>query len=272
MNTNHNPNKLKQAADIVTWSVLLGKWTSFAQSALALPDNEHGGRLRASVAPIIGLQALCFALGECAALPIGERLLGIDRAGVGIRGFARDLDLIWRAEQMPADLLQLLDDAGRALVYAEHLGFVSCVQSDGFVMPEIHSACADAVERGFEGDLFAALPGTLLAPGEPALFTRPHKIPFDVPGLEAEEGASVQVQVYRSIDESRSTVVDEIVPFHTALPAGRPLLDHVIADGELTLPAPDEARAAHWIEQQARAFDGRAHEIVRASDETTGSA
>jgi len=272
MNTAQNTNNIENLTNIVTWSVLLGKWTSFAKSALALPDDEDGDRWKATVAPMIGLQALCFALGECGSLSVDERLLGIDRAGLGIRNHSKELDAIWRSEPMPADLLELLDDAGLALVRAEHIGFGAIVQQDGFVMPDIHEPCLDAIDRGFDGELFAAAPGTILAPGEPAIFSRPRAVPFEVPGLERGPSASLQEQVYRSIDDSRGVVSDEIVAFHTQLPAGRPMLEHAIARGKLVRPQQSAEQTERWIEQQARAFDGRTHEVVRTEDETTDGA
>lgn len=70
-----NPLKL-------TWAALLGRWIEFAQSALALPADENGRAWKAAVPDIIGLQAICMALGELEELDADERALGVDRSRV----------------------------------------------------------------------------------------------------------------------------------------------------------------------------------------------
>ena len=54
----------------MTWAALLGKWTEFAQSALALPDDDEGGRLREAVPAIIGLQAVTHVTMQATPTPI----------------------------------------------------------------------------------------------------------------------------------------------------------------------------------------------------------
>lgn len=48
----------------LTWAVLLARWTEFARSAVALPKEGEAGLVRQSVADIITLQAVWFALGD----------------------------------------------------------------------------------------------------------------------------------------------------------------------------------------------------------------
>jgi len=215
---------------------------------------------------MIGLQAVCFALGESFAIPVSERLLGIDRAGVIIRNHARELDKAWGSEPMPEQLLELMADARSARDASAHIGFVAVVESDGFVMPAIDEPCARAIDDGFTGELFAAPPGTILAAGEPALFSRPHPLPFEVPGLCAHDEPIVQEQIYRSTDESANLVRDEIVAFHKEMPAGRPLLEPMVpggASGTLVREPRTDAQVRAWIEEQARTFDGREHVVLR---------
>lgn len=267
MNAEQNPKSIRELTDILTWSVLLSKWTAFAQSALSLPDTEEGERWKRSVTPMIGLQALTYALGDSASLSTNERLFGIDRAGVSIRRHAKELDEIWRGEPMPDELIELLDDAGRALAAAAHIAFHWRAASDGFVMPSIDALVDELLEAGYEGELFACAPGTILGEGEPAMVSRPFEIEVDLPGCASDTSATAQQQIYRSIDEGTKTVRDTIVPFHAQMPAGRPLLDHVIASGDRMRELSETVDVERWIEQQARVFEGRAHEIVFAGED-----
>ena len=66
----------------LTWAVLLARWTDFARSAVALPQDGEAGMVRQSVTDIITLQAVWFALGHLDDLEGPERALGLDRSGV----------------------------------------------------------------------------------------------------------------------------------------------------------------------------------------------
>lgn len=97
----------------LTWAVLLGRWVDFARSALALPEDDPGRRLREAVPDIIMLQAVWFALANLSKLDAAERALGLDRAQVLIDKHANALEEIWRGQTMPAALRELIADARR---------------------------------------------------------------------------------------------------------------------------------------------------------------
>lgn len=267
MNTDHNANKITDLSEIVTWAVLLSKWTRFAQSSVALPEDETGERWRKSVAPMIGLQAVCFALRDVTRLPDDERLLGIDRASVIIRNHARELDEAWRGEPMPEGLLEVMADARAALESAEHIAYHARAEGDEFVMPDVHELCAQAVSDGFEGELFASPPGTILSSGEPALVSRPRPIPFDVPGLVTDDSPRLQQQVYRMVDDEAGAVRDEVVPYHRTMPAGRPMLEHVVSGGRVLRNARSDEQVRLWIEEQARTMEGLSREVVWSDED-----
>lgn len=176
----------------VTWIALLGQWMDFARSVLGKPSGDaFQRRWRASVTPIITLQAVMLALEEIDRLPVDEQFVGIDRAAVMIREQAAALARHWSEESMPEAVIQLIDDARMALRVAELGPAIELVlptpnpldgedtrsggnggtggePDDAFVMPD----CRDLVERiagsgTFPGTLRLALPGTLLLPGEP---------------------------------------------------------------------------------------------------------
>jgi hypothetical protein len=101
--------------DKLTWAVLLGGWVEFAKSAVALPDDEAGRALRGSVADIIALQAVWFALQHLNELDADEQALGIVRAEVLIDRHAEAVEVRWRGVELPGELTTLIEDARSAL-------------------------------------------------------------------------------------------------------------------------------------------------------------
>lgn len=103
--------------DRLTWAVLLGRWVDFARSAVALPSDAEGTKMRESVADIIMLQAVWFALQHLQELTAAERALGVDRAGVLIEKHTSALRERWMGA-MPGGIEELINDATRELVKA----------------------------------------------------------------------------------------------------------------------------------------------------------
>jgi hypothetical protein len=103
----------------LTWAALLGRWVEFARSAVALPDDRAGRRLRESVPDLIMLQAVWFALGQLDELPPDERALGLDRAALLIEKHAGSLRSRWEVEPLPEQVRALIDDAAARLAEAE---------------------------------------------------------------------------------------------------------------------------------------------------------
>ena len=110
--------------EALTWTALLGQWMHFAQGSLALPANEQGQRWRDSVAAIINLQAVTFALGDLCRLPQREWPLALDKADMIITEHTAALDRIWRIET-PTSVREIIDDARTALESARRLGLAS---------------------------------------------------------------------------------------------------------------------------------------------------
>jgi len=104
----------------LTWAVLLGRWVDFARSAVALPDDAEGTRLRQSVGDIIQLQAVWFALQHLGDLPPAERALGLDRAAVLIDRHADALAKRYAEPDaaLPAMVAELIADARAQLAAA----------------------------------------------------------------------------------------------------------------------------------------------------------
>lgn len=99
----------------LTWPVLLGRWVTFAKSAVALPTDASGQRLRDAVPDIINLQAVWFSLEHLDDLDADQRSLGLDKAQLLIDKHAGALRSAWADEPMPAELVELIADAKTAL-------------------------------------------------------------------------------------------------------------------------------------------------------------
>ena len=108
---------MSDAARVLTWAALLSRWTDFAKSAVALPKNREGGKLREAVPALIGLQAVTHALAEIDQLPEGERALGLDRGEVLIRRYGTTLAAIWGGD-MAGQIREVVEDAKAALAAA----------------------------------------------------------------------------------------------------------------------------------------------------------
>lgn len=99
----------------LTWAVLLGRWVDFARSAVALPMDDEGQRMRRSIADVIMLQAVWFALQHLDELDPSERALALDRAGLLIERHTTAIDEAWAGAPRPAMLDELVRDAREQL-------------------------------------------------------------------------------------------------------------------------------------------------------------
>jgi len=104
-------------ADKLTWAALLARWVEFARSALALPDDDSGRRLRDTVPDIIMLQAVWFALADLGRLQPEQRALGLDRAEILIDKHTAAIHARWANEPLPELLAELIDDARGRLAF-----------------------------------------------------------------------------------------------------------------------------------------------------------
>ncbi|TVQ64331.1 MAG: hypothetical protein EA379_01830, partial [Phycisphaerales bacterium] len=236
-----------------------------AQASLALPGDANGDRWRRSVAPIVGLQAVVFALADTDELPDDERALGLDRADVLIRAHAADLHEAWRAEPMPPLVAELIDDARAALAAQRSRGTEWVVAVDRLETPDLHALLRSACGNGWTGDALGATRGTVLFRGEPVLHTRPHA-EINIEGCERVRRAPPR-QVFRQVDDATGRVVRDLVaPLGAPLPPGRPLLV-TLAERGVPAPPADEARTEKWRESQRRALPEGAPPIEHWAEE-----
>lgn len=208
----------------------------FAQAALALPAQNEGIRWRASVSPLIGLHAISMALQEIDRLSQEDRVLSLERAAVQIRLYAIEINRAWHGIELPIRIQGLLSEAHAALQSARDRGDEWVAVADGLMMPDLRAWAVECCARGFSGEVFAALPGTVLRAGSPALFIRPGILgnpPVD--GLQ--RGRGTMRQIYRQFDASGGIARDVIAPMSAPLVGGSPLLRR-ITEGDSGLEGP----------------------------------
>ncbi|HED52807.1 MAG TPA: hypothetical protein ENJ00_01215 [Phycisphaerales bacterium] len=236
----------------MTWAMLLAKWTEFAQSALALPGDDEGGRLKEAVPAIITLQAVTHACAELDQLDHDERSLGIDRAEILLRRNAAELNRIWSGQPMPEAIIEIVEDARLALRLATEGGSEWRSTHPAIVLPHPADLVAYLMEIGFAGDLFLPTPGVPMFEGSPIGFVRGVEPEIEsavfeaVGGFLGEEAPPERVpvarQVYRQFDFAKGGPVRDLVQRLDAdLTPGQPLLIPVIVGGEpqpVPLPIP----------------------------------
>ncbi len=237
------------AADPLSWAALLARWTELAAAARAWPRDAEGYRWSQSVPEIIRLQAVTHALQELGTLAETEQPLARDRAAVTVTQAASALDSIWRGEPMPDAILDILDDARRALDRAAWTGMrIGWWMGPGVLaMPELDLRDADMPRT-----VAVMAPGTPVMPGCPLVWWVGGRVP-DVPGCTVG-AATDPVQVYRQFDDGGIATEDVIAPLD-ALPPGMPLLVPLREDGQ-PLGHFLQPRDA-WHAMQSQALAGR---------------
>lgn len=248
--------------DALTWSALLAKWTEFAQSVVALPENEEGDRWRDAAAPIITLQACANAMGDLDELSSDERLFGLDKAEILIQRSAKQLHALWTGEPLPHEITEIIDDARRARSAAAGRGLEWIVADERLIAPHPGDLQTVLASADFSGDLMLPTPGVPLFEGAPCAFLRGRmgEIPADelIEVIEAylstcdgewdgPEAVAGPRQVYRQFDfAAGGPVRDLVAPMDRDLPAGQPQLMPAIESGDV-LPVPLPIRGADQV-------------------------
>lgn len=242
----------------LTWAALLGKWTEFAKAGVAFPDDSEGRRWKASVSPIISLQAVTMALGEIDLIrEADERAAALDRAEVVIRNEIGRLHDVWSTnglkEPLPDQLDELVRDAWNALQAAHSGGVEWIVREHRLIAPDPTDHARRLIDAGATGNFFAAKPGTVLFRNEPLAFLHTGEAELSFQGCRPRMAARPH-QIYRQIDDATGKIIsDRVVAFEESLPAGMPLLIPVIDAGRL-VAAFDDEETARWVEMQRQAL------------------
>ncbi|MFI4883034.1 MAG: hypothetical protein ACIAQU_10665 [Phycisphaerales bacterium JB064] len=235
-------------AEVLTWAVLLARWTEFARSAVALPTTGEGGLWRQSVADIIGLQAIALALKDLDEHELDEsRALAIDTASVGVDRHAQNLAGIWADEPWPEELHELVEDAREALVDAAASGLEWCVDDEHASLEHPAELAGLLEAMGFGGDLYLAAPGVVLSEGCPCAFVHDAGGALPDEGVIEAVGAFLEAngvggqwvrrgpprQAYRQFDFAQGGPVRDLVSWLRGDPRpGQPLLVPVVLGGQ----------------------------------------
>lgn len=233
------PSAQHQQPTPIAWTTLLAHWTRVAQAAVALPKDADGDRWRGSIPPLIALHAIACALGELDRVSDHDRASALDKADLLIQRDATTLAALWRSEPMPEAIVELLEEARRALALGASAGYEWVCADDAHVGEHPGDIAGALEEAGFDGDLFVSAPGVPLFATSPIAFMRvrgggridpdllgiisgflgmtgSHAIPGRAPGLR---------QVYRRFDFGAGGPVEDVVSLPEGDPEpGQPLL------------------------------------------------
>lgn len=250
-------------AGLMTWAALLARWTDLVHAGEGWrrlhPEDSDAERWRSSIPEIIALQSITFALAELERIPVADRSIARDRADLGVGHAAQRLDEIWRGIEMPEGLLEIAEDARRAVEHAVYAGLRWILWSgpDRLRMPAID---LDADPELGRGTLALVQPGTIVLPGSPIGWFTERAAPAVLDGLDVSHVPGPPVQVYRALDD-RGRVDHDLVAPLSSLPAGLPLLVPISLDG---------TRIGRWLvgfetwsEANDRAFEGVASPDLR---------
>ena len=222
--------------EFVSWAALLGRWMEFAQASAALPKTREGDQWRASVTPMITLQAVTFALSEMEQVEASERLLGWDRGEMLCEDAIDQLDQAW-GPAAPPELIEVVEQAEAALT--DVLGRFSLVlvqtQPDVLIMPSID--IIDSV-----GACTLAAEGTPIMPGSPMGWWADVELDqvrsLQLPGVL--QLLRSPVQVWRCRDDQEQFSEDVVTDLGTDCDDGLPLLVPRVLDGmPLSDPLPE---------------------------------
>lgn len=229
----------------LTWASLLAHWAEFARASVAFGEDATGRKWKEAVVPIIGLQAVTFALGDLHTLEADERLLGLDRAEILIRQYAGQLHELWKGEPLPEQIPELIDDAQLALAAASHGGLEWRLGDDRFETEHPADLAAVLAAAGFDGKLYLPVPGRVLFAQSPIAFACAGRggVPDDLVIEAVTRWLGVQVeieavpgprQVYRQFDfAAGGPVRDVVLAMDAGVAPGQPLLALAMEDGEV---------------------------------------
>lgn len=215
--------------EILSWTALLARWTESAGAAMAIPDEDDGDRWRASVAAVIQLQAITFALADLEHLEPADRPFACDRAEILVRESAQAIDSAWSGAALADSIVEIIDDAVHALALAPWFGARELLWPGPgpLLVPELPV-------DGDHGSLAVMQPGTFAMPGSPVAWwidRDGEALVRLLPGCRLGS-PPIPRQVYRILDESGEIVEDVLAAVNEEPVAGLPLLVPICHRGE----------------------------------------
>lgn len=214
-------------SDTDAWTALLAQATQLAAASRAWPRDAEGDRLRASVTPLVQLQAVRIAMSQVQRLPPASRAYARDQADVLVRRSCEALRQAWHGEPMPPWMLDVMADARESIAASLYAGLrgLRWVGTQPLVVPAWLQDVTTA-----RGTLAVMEPGTIALPGECVAWWTERE-DLSCAGC-AVQALPAPVQVYRRFDEHGRYVGSAEVPLHDPLPAGMPMLVPLFVAGE----------------------------------------
>lgn len=242
----------------ITWTGLLAQWTQAAQASLAIPEDQDGPAWRNSMAPLITLQAVTFALSELADLPVAERPVARDRAALLIDESLDLLEAVWVSieQAAPTAIGNIVQGAEGALVDSQYAGLTELwwPGPGRYVIPSVDLSFVAAPQN--VGCVAVMAPGTIVLPSEPVAWWIDREEQY-LRGLL--EGCTVVSavrphQVYRSFDADGKVICDQVLDLESEAPQAFPLLVPLLGWGETIGHFP--IAAEQWHAQQEMGMEG----------------
>jgi hypothetical protein len=253
-------HRSKLPTDLVTWTTLLGHWTSLVKAGEGLrraaESDPDASRWRDSIPEVIRLQAITFALGDLEHLDVPDRGLARDRARVGIEAAHGVLETIWAGHPFPDALAEITGDAADAIDLAVYAGlrWIRWIGSDHLEMPLL-----DLAPQGGRGTFACAQPGTILQSGSPVAWWTERERPPELEGGDFEIVPGPPVQIYRRLEVEGHRIHDLVAPISSDR-EGLPLLLPVCLAGESI--GRFTVDAASWLQTNRSAFDAAAGDVT----------
>ena len=231
----------------LSWAALLGKWMDFAKASTALPATGEGQQWRDSVAPMITLQGITFAMAELEQVDASQRLLGWDRGELLVDQASMELDECW-GPNLPSSILETIQSAESSLteVIARFTPVLVAESGEPSLMPAVpllEPLGASAV----------VAPGTTVMPGAPIAWWS--EVDFDqlrsleLPGIL--ELWQSPVQVWRRWDEQDEFIEDVVTSLEAEQDQAIPLLVPRVLEGiPLSDPLPSPGDVASFYAQR----------------------
>jgi hypothetical protein len=242
----------------ITWTGLLAQWTQAAQASLAIPEEHDGPAWRRSIAPLITLQAVTFALNELGDLPVEERPVARDRAALLIDESLDLVEAVWGAidQSAPDSVGSIVVAAETALVDSQYAGLIELwwPGPDRYTIPAIDLSFIAAPCN--VGCVAVMAPGTIVLPGEPVAWwiDREESYLRDLlKGCRVVAGRRPH-QVYRSFDADGVVLSDQVIDLESPSPSAFPLIVPLLGWGEPIGHFPLDAE--QWNAQQAQGMGG----------------
>lgn len=223
----------------------MSHWVAMAQSVVNFPEQGEGAAWRASVPPLVTLQALAWSLNELHdRIDAADRAVAIDKAAVMIGDAVAALHRAWAEEAMPEGPHAAVAAARTALHRAARPTWAWRVTEDGFTAEHPADLAAVLLAGGAAPRrLLTAAPGVPLFTDSPAAVIEGHPGGIEPPtlalitaflgeGVAAARRVPAPIQAYRQWDFATGRVMRDVVAWLDGEPlAGQPLLVPVILDG-----------------------------------------